>query len=116
MREINKKYILRFRSVDKENFDEIKKRLKTIETRAATERYRKIKKGDTLVIVCGKNHLSKKVKQVKIFKSINAMVKEVPIHKIMPSLNTISEIRKVYYSYPAYKTKIRKHGIIAFYL
>jgi ASC-1-like (ASCH) protein len=108
------KFILQFRATDKNNFLEIKKGLKTVETRAATERYRKIQKGDVLVIVCGKNRLEKKIKRVRIFASLGAMIKVIPYKKIMPSVASVVAMRKVYYGYPGYREKLKKYGVIAF--
>lgn len=108
-----KKIILRFRTVDKNSFKEIKDGLKTVETRAATKRYKDIKKGDLLVITCGKNRVVRKVKRVYRFKSIESMIRAIPFKKIMPSVHSITEMCKVYYSYPGYKEKIRYFGLIA---
>lgn len=109
-----KKLILRFRTIDKNNFLEIKNGLKIVETRAATPKYREVEKGDILVIVCGKNRLKKKVKRIRVFTSIGAMVKVISYKKIMPSVESIAAMRKVYYGYPGYREKLRKHGVIAF--
>jgi ASC-1-like (ASCH) protein len=109
-----KKFILKFNVVDKNNFLEIKDGLKVVETRAATPKYCEVKKGDTLVIVCGKNRLEKKVKRVRIFKSIGAMVKVIPRQKIMPSVESMPEMRQIYYGYPNYREKLKKYGVIAF--
>lgn len=49
------KRIIRFRSVDKGIFLNIKNKEKTVETRAATVKYCDISKGDTLIFVCGKD-------------------------------------------------------------
>ena len=108
-----KEWILRFRAKDRANFLEIKDRSKTVETRAATPRYRKIKNGDVLVFVCGKERLRRKVKRVRFFKSINSMTKAISYKKIMPSLKSPKEMKAVYYDYSAYKDKIRKFGLIA---
>jgi ASC-1-like (ASCH) protein len=109
-----RKFILRFRVTDKANFIEIKNGLKVIETRAATLKYREIKVGDMLVIVCGKQRLERKVKRVLTFTSIGSMVKRIPYKKIMPSVNSLAELRQIYYGYPGYKEKLKKHGVIAF--
>jgi ASC-1-like (ASCH) protein len=108
-----KRYILRFRAVDKDNFDEIKDGLRSVETRAGTERYGNIKKGDVLVIVCGEHRPEKKVKRVRHFRSIEALARAIPYKRIMPSVNSLAEIRRAYYSYPGYKEKIKKFGIVA---
>jgi ASC-1-like (ASCH) protein len=111
---MNKKLILRFRVVDKDNFLEVKNGLKVVETRAAAPKYRQIKKGDTLVIVCGKDRMEKKVKRVRIFPSIGAMVKVIPYKRIMPSIKSLSDLQQVYYGYPGYRDKLKKYGVIAF--
>jgi len=108
-----KTWTLRFRAADKKNLTEIKDGLKSIETRAATEKYRGIKRGDTLILVCGKQRIERLVGHVKIFKTINALFQSVPFRKIMPSAESEEEARNIYYSYPGYREKIRKYGIIA---
>jgi ASC-1-like (ASCH) protein len=108
-----KKWILRFRAGDRANFLEIENCLKTVETRAATEKYRAIRPGDTLVFTRGKSRLYKRVGRVRIFKNIAAMVKAIPFKKVMPSVPSIKAMRDAYYGYPNYREKIKKHGIIA---
>ncbi len=108
-----KKYTLKFRAINRDTFLNIKSGKKSVETRAATERYKDIKVGDVIVLVCGKEKFEKKVKKARIFKSIKALLKAYSIKKIMPHLSTEKEIRDAYYSYPNYKEKIQKHGLIA---
>ncbi|HEY9585479.1 MAG: hypothetical protein A3C93_04645 [Candidatus Lloydbacteria bacterium RIFCSPHIGHO2_02_FULL_54_17] len=108
-----KKWTLRFRAVDKANFFEIKNGLKLVETRAATLKYRQIKRGDILVIVCGKFRLQKKVQRARLFGSIGAMTKRIPYRKIMPSARSLGEVRQAYYSYNGYREKLKKYGVIA---
>ena len=60
-----KKHILRIRKIDKTVFDSIKNKKKIIETRAATNKFRKIEKDDILVFVCEDKRLEKQIKQVK---------------------------------------------------
>jgi len=107
------KYTLRFRAVNKDIFLDIKSGKKTVETRAATEKYRNIKDGDLIVLVCGKDRFGKTVKKARIFKTIGALVKTHPIKKIMPDISSEKELRKAYYSYSNYKEKIKKFGLIA---
>jgi ASC-1-like (ASCH) protein len=107
-----KSWVLRFRKIDRSNFLALKDGSKPIETRAATDKYRRIVKGDTLIIVCGKERVEKKVRRVKIFSSL----KSLPRKQIMPWTKNYAEMERAYYSYPGYKEKIKKHGIIAFWL
>ena len=104
---------MKFRAVNKDIFLDIKSGRKTVETRAASERYNDIKAGDTVVLVCGKERFGKKVKKARIFKTIGALLKAYPLKKIMPELSSEKEWRQELYSYPDYKNKIKKYGIIA---
>ena len=108
-----RKITLRFRAADKDNFKEIKDGLKTVETRAATTRYKDIQKGDILVMVCGKQRIIKQTKRVRHFKTIESMLKAIPLKKIMPSIKSVAGARKVYYSYQGYKEKIKEFGLMA---
>jgi ASC-1-like (ASCH) protein len=104
---------LRFRSVNKKIFDAIRAGKKKVETRAATVRYRKIKKGDTLIFSCGKLRFEKKVKNAKVYKNIPALLKKYSFKTINPFVKSASELEKMYYSFPGYREKIKKFGIIA---
>lgn len=108
-----KKWTLRFRAVDRDRFEDVRSGVKAIETRAATERYRNIRKGDVLVIVCGGRRLVKKVKHVRYFKSITAMARAISPQKIDTRFTSLDAMKKTYYGYPGYKEKIKKFGIVA---
>ncbi len=73
---MTKIHTLLIREEDKLFFEAIKNGIKTTETRAATEKYRTIKEGDVLDFVCGKEHLKKGVRSVKLFKTIEQVVEE----------------------------------------
>ncbi|MDP2647983.1 MAG: hypothetical protein Q8P35_01950 [Candidatus Yanofskybacteria bacterium] len=109
------KRVFRFRVVDKGTFKDIKSGAKSIETRAGSLRYKNIKAGDTAVFVCGKDKFEKPIKKVKSFKTLDRLFSHYGIRKIMPGL-TIREAFKMYESYPGYRLKLKKFGIIAFEL
>lgn len=109
-----KKHVLKIREVDRVVFDAIQNNKKTIETRAGTERFRKIEKGDILVFACGDEKLEKQVLEIDYYKSIDEMTKALDFKKIMPFVNSIDEMKKVYYSFPNYKEKINQFGLVAF--
>jgi len=108
-----KTWTLKFRQTDKDNFDEVKAGLKTIETRAASFKYKNIQAGDILIFACGKERLSKQVVKRQHFPSVEEMVKEIPFNKIMPGVKSVEEMKKVYSSYPDYDEKIKEFGILA---
>ena len=111
-----KTWTLRFRKVDKRNFEELRSGIKSVETRAASIKHQPIEKGDTLIFICGKDKFSKIITKKNHFKSIDAMFNKVPFRKIMPDLKSKQEAEKRYYSYPNYKEKIKEFGILAFEL
>ena len=88
-------------------------REETVETRAATTKYQNIKAGDTLILVCGRDKFEKQIKKATKFKSITSMLKKYKIRDIMPELATNQELEMAYYSYPGYREKIKKYGLIA---
>ncbi len=44
------------------------------------------------------------------------MVKEIDFKKVMPSVTSVAEIKKVYASYPNYEKKIKERGLLGFEL
>ncbi len=110
------KHNLKIRQIDRVVFDAIKNGQKFIETRAVANKYRKIQEGDILVFVCGDEKLEKSVEKVDIYKSIDDVVKVIDFKSVMPFVDSIDEMKKVYFSFPDYKEKIEKFGIIAFKL
>lgn len=111
-----KTWTLRFRAIDKKNFDEVGNGSKLFETRAATVKYRPVQEGDILLFVCGKERMSKKIVKKYYFPSIDAMIKKISYKKIMPSVKSVEEMKKAYSSYSGYDQKIREFGILAFEL
>ena len=110
----NKTYTLKFKTANQDVFKAIRMGSKKIETRAATVKYRDIKSGDILIFVCGRRKFERKVKDARIFKTINAMLRVHKVKDIMPSLNSKADLEKAYFSYPKYKEKIKKFGLMAF--
>lgn len=109
----NRKYTLRLRAVNRYIFEAIRSGKKKIETRAGSPKYVDIKAGDMLVFVCGKDRFEKKVKRVRKFKSIKSLHKIYKPQAINSNTKTITDSEKVYYSYPNYKEKIKKYGLVA---
>lgn len=109
-----KNWMLRFRAVDKKNFDEVRAGIKSVETRAGTVKYQPVAVGDTLTFVCDGEQFTKKIVKKFHWPSIDAMVQEIDFKKIMPSVSSVDEMKKVYASYPSYDEKIREHGLLGF--
>jgi len=108
--------VLRFRKVNRDIFEAIKNGRKPVETRAATKRYRNIKAGDVILFVCGENSFKKRVKKARIFRTIDAMLKKYKVKDLNPTVTTAHELKAGYYSFPKYREKIKKYGLVAFEL
>jgi ASC-1-like (ASCH) protein len=111
-----KNYTLRFRAVDKINFDEVRSGDKSIETRAGTIKYQSIEVGDTLTFVCDGDRFIKKITRKFYWVNIDAMVNEIDFKRVMPSVDSVDEMKKVYASYPNYEEKIQENGLLGFEL
>lgn len=109
----NRKIILKFRAANLDIFDAIVSGKKKIETRAGTERYRQIKIGDTVVLKCGVKTAEKKVSKVELFSSITAILKKYKPETINPNTHNAKEARDTWNSFPGYREKIKKYGLIA---
>jgi len=112
----NKIHKLKIRAVDGAVFAAIKNGVKKIETRAAIPSYCKIKKGDKIIFICGQEKTEKKVREAALYKSIGVLFKRYGVKDIFPDLVTVSEATKKYYSFPDYREKIKKFGLIAWEL
>lgn len=107
------KHRLIFRASDKAEFQALVEGRKSIETRAATPKYRKVEVGDTLVISCGGEQIEKTVRHVSIYDSIDSLLANEKLAEIMPLAKDEAEARKAWHSYPGYDEKIAKYGIVA---
>ncbi|HZZ99766.1 MAG TPA: hypothetical protein VFK07_03615 [Candidatus Paceibacterota bacterium] len=111
-----KTHVLRMRAENKDIFDAIRAGKKKVETRAATDKYRKIQEGDKLKFVCGGDSFQRNVVSVQRFKNIKTILKKYKPQEINPKNKTEKEVTETYYSFPEYREKIKKFGLIAFEL
>lgn len=107
---------LAFNEKDRVRFDEIKAGNKTIETRAASERYAAIAQGDTVTFTCGNDQLTKRVAAVHHWPTVEAMLTEMPLSIIAPDLHTVEELKDRYATYPGYFERIAQGGLFGFAL
>lgn len=111
-----KNYRLVIREQDRRVFNDIANGLKTIETRAATGKYKGVEEGDNLTFVCGEDELVKTVTSALHFETVDDLYGEVPIKKVLPSAKNIDEAKNIHLSFPGYKAKLETYGIMAFIL
>lgn len=108
--------IVKFRTINHDIFAAIKDGSKSVETRAATAKYQGVKIGDTLILICGREKIKKEVKSVEFFKTIDALLKKYKPQTINPKLHSIKEAKEMWFSFPGYKEKIKKFGLVAWRL
>jgi len=109
----DKVHRLRFRSANRDIFEAIRSGKKTVETRAATARYRDIASGDQVLLVCGRDSFVKKVRSARLFQSLPALLRQHRVRDINPYIRTAAALQAMYESFPGYKEKIKKFGLIA---
>lgn len=107
------RYTLRFRAINRDTFHAIRAGMKKVETRAATVKYAGIKTGDIITFSCGKDKFQRRVKRATKFKTIAAMLKTYNVRDINPNYSTAKELRAKYNTFPGYREKIKKFGLIA---
>ncbi len=111
-----KSVTLKFRAVNRDIFEAVRSGRKKIETRAATKKYAGIEAGDTVVLSCGRDRFEKRVTRAERFASVSAILRKYRPAAINPATRTAREARAMWSSFPGYKEKIRKCGLIAFHL
>ena len=109
----DKVHRLRFRAANRDIFEAIRSGKKCVETRAATERYRAIASGDRISLVCGRDSFVKKVRSARLFRSLPALLRRYRVKDINPNVRTAVELKAMYDSFPGYKEKLKKFGLIA---
>ncbi len=111
-----KKHTLSIAEINRDTFYFIRSGKKKIETRACSPKYRKVKAGEILVLSCAGEKFERKIKKVFYFTSIKEILKKYTPNQINPAVHTEQEITQAWHSYPGYKEKIKKFGLIAFEL
>ena len=109
----SKKITLRFAKQNKQTWLFIKEGKKTIETRAATSKYKDVQPGDTVVLSCEGSKFEKVISNVAYVKSIEVLAKQFDLNKINPGITDIKETKRIYFSYPGYEEKIKEFGLVA---
>ncbi len=107
---------LLFLESNRDTFDFIKSGVKTVETRAGSPDYIKIKMGDTVELSCGSDKFTKTVKKVSVFKTLDDLLEVYSPEEINPETLSSEEVIKLYYSFPNYRDRIEKYGMLAFEL
>lgn len=107
-----KKYFLRFAVKNRQIFNDLLLGTKKIETRAASVRYRGIKKGDIVILWCGSERIPREVIKSRIFKSVPALLRVYKASDILPGA-TKADLAALYVSFPGYALKVKKYGLIA---
>ena len=108
--------VLKINFKDKYIIDAIIDGKKKVETRAATPKYREIKVGDKIILVCGSQKIKKEIIKVELFKTIGALLKKYKPEEINPKTHSAKEARAMWYSFPGYEEKIKRFGLVAWRL
>lgn len=111
-----KEHRLPIRKQDMAFFDAISDGSKKIETRAGSPAYSRIKEGDVLVFSCFGKKIKKIAQKIHHFKSVEELLKNFNFKEIMPLASSKEEAIKTWHSFPKYKERLIKYGILVFIL
>lgn len=111
-----RRHHLPFRSADRPLFESLLDGRKKVETRAGSPAYLKIEPGDYLVFTSGQDRVEKKVLTVRHYPSVGQLLTEITWSEIMPLAKSPQEVEAIYNSFPGYKGRLQKFGILAFEL
>lgn len=107
---------LEFREVNRDLFEAIRDGRKKIETRAGGKGYEKIRPGDAVELACGGDSFSRRIAGIKRFPDIVALLSEYDPKEINPACSSAKEIEEIYSSFPGYKERLEKYGLLVFRL
>jgi ASC-1-like (ASCH) protein len=102
-----------FNKINKDIFTAVRDGSKKVETRAATVKYKGMKAGESVTFSCDGETFEKIISKVTHFNSIDSLIKKYKPQDINPKLTTKEELEEMYHSFPGYKEKIEKEGIVA---
>lgn len=96
----------------------VKEKKKTIEIRINDEKRQLLKIGDKIKFTDtnDNNHFILKIKDLKKSKNFENAIKKATLKKCMPNIKSIKKAVDIYRSFPSYKKKENKFGIILIYL
>ena len=90
--------------------------IKTVETRAATAKYRNLEAGDEVTAKCGSDRHTLKIAKATHFNTVEEMLDDYNFKKILPNAKSERDVAQMYATFPRYKQKIARSGIMAFEL
>lgn len=111
-----KKWTLLIRKQDKNIFERIRSGEKTIDTRSSNPNSPKksIAVGDILLFKCDGKSVEKKVKEIRKYSEFEEYLEKEDLENILGKGTTKEDARKIHYSFPSYKERLEKYGIVAF--
>lgn len=105
--------ILNFRQCDKKIFDAVLDGRKKVETRTASAKFQDLKTNNTVVLKCGQEKVAKKIKTIKYVSGIDELLEHYKVADINPFIKNKKELEEMYFSFPNYREKIEKYGLVA---
>lgn len=104
---------LTFREVDRDKFEAIKAGYKKVETRAGGPQHPAITPGDIIEFHCGKETVTKHVKDIQIYRSVKELLSDYRPDQIIPAARSGTEVQAAYWEFPGYQERIEKYGLVA---
>lgn len=98
--------------VDEKWFTLIKNNIKTVEGRKHSEKWSVLKKGSLLKIFSDNDYIIRKIKDIRIYSSLEEFIINEGLRNILPGVKTLEEGVDIYLQYFT-KEDIKKYGMMA---
>ena len=101
-----------YKGLQRDHFENIKNRTKTMEGRLNKDSIRSIQNGDLIIFTCDDEQLTVKVLNLHLYSTFFEMV-ECHQHELIPNIESFDEALKVYTNIYPDKNKERLFGVVA---
>lgn len=96
-------------------FSYIRQGIKPVEGRKKTHRYAKIRAGDRINFMNGKEHFLVDVIEVREYPTIEKYLEDVTLEKALPGVKTTKEALDIYYAWST-EENIRQYGFLGIFV
>lgn len=107
-----KTWVLRIRKEDKNIFEQIRLGEKSVETRAINPK-KNFQAKDKVIFICSGDKIEKTILSVRKYNDFEKYLNSEDLEKVFGKGITKEKAKKIHLSFPGYKERLEKYGIVA---
>lgn len=96
-------------------FSHIKQGRKPVEGRKKTHTYQRIRPGDQIQFINGKESFVANVTEIREYATLEEYLKDVTLEKALPGMDSFDEGLNIYYAWSS-KEKINQYGFLGIFI